>query len=153
MQQQWTCWTLRGISQEPYCSIPQGGYDESGQENQRNEGTNAWYLLNQTSQRNLNWYPDLIDLTTVISLAVGRKEGSVIQNVPHQEEPVKMEGSEFLKLRPWIILKDWYTYPHIPSGTRTLRVKKIVLTLRTLARQNHRTTPPIKRGSYKRSPS
>ena len=63
-------------------------------------------MLNQTSQRNLNWYPDLIDLTTVISLAVGRKEGSVIQNVPHQEEAVKMEGSEFVKLRAWIILKD-----------------------------------------------
>ena len=52
------------------------------------------------------WYPDLMDLTTGRSMLVGRKKGSVVQHVPHQEAPVVMEDPETLKLKAWIILKE-----------------------------------------------
>ena len=52
------------------------------------------------------WHPDLMDLTTGRSITVGRKQGSIIQHVPHQEEPVIMEDPETLKLKAWIILKE-----------------------------------------------
>ena len=52
------------------------------------------------------WYPDLMELTTGVSTLVGRKPGSVIQHVPHQEEPVLMESPETLKLKAWIVHKS-----------------------------------------------
>ena len=51
------------------------------------------------------WYPDLMDLTSTRSIVVGRRAGSIIQHVPHQEEPVVMEEPEILKLRAWLVQK------------------------------------------------
>ena len=51
------------------------------------------------------WYPDLMSLTTKRSTAVGRSVGSVIQHVPHQEDPVQMEDPSLLRLRAWIVHK------------------------------------------------
>ena len=51
------------------------------------------------------WYADLLTVATSRSLKVGRKAGSIIQHVPHKEEPVIMENPETLALRAWIISK------------------------------------------------
>ena len=52
------------------------------------------------------WFPDLVALTTGRSIPVGRKAGSIIQFVPHLQDPVLMEDPEILRLKAWIILKD-----------------------------------------------
>ena len=51
------------------------------------------------------WYPDLMSLTTGKSMEVGRKLGSIIQHVPHLEEPVIMEDPESLKLKAWLVIR------------------------------------------------
>ena len=51
------------------------------------------------------WYPDLMGLTTGRSMEVGRKLGSIIQHVPHLEEPVIMEDPESLKLKAWLVIR------------------------------------------------
>ena len=51
------------------------------------------------------WYPDLLSMTASRTLQIGKKQGSIIQHVPHLEMPVTMEEPEILKLRAWIIQK------------------------------------------------
>ena len=51
------------------------------------------------------WYPDLLSLTHRRTREVGRRKDTIIQHVPHLEEPITLEEPETLKLKAWIIQK------------------------------------------------
>ena len=73
--------------------------------NKIREATSLTLILVAPELPTKPWYPDLMSLTSTKSLRVGKKSGSIIQYVPHQEEPVVMEDPEILKLRAWIVQK------------------------------------------------